>query len=123
MADVRPRLEVGIDCRDPEALVRFWTAALGYVRGSGNGQPYIDLCHPDGCDEALVVFLQRVPEPKQVKNRLHIDLYVAEPQPLVDRLVGLGGTTLGPPVQQGDGWFQVMADPEGNELCVCAETD
>lgn len=82
------RLEVGIDCRDPEALA---------------------------------VFLQRMPEPKQGKNRVHLDLYVPDAQAHVDRLVRLGATRLGAPQGEGDDWYQVLADPEGNELCVCTE--
>ena len=118
----RPRLEVGIDCRDPLALAGFWEAALGYARAEGDGHPYLNLVPPDG--EGPVVFLQRVPEPKAAKNRLHIDLYTRAPELLIERLIGLGATPLGPPVGPSDLWsFVVMADPEGNEFCVCREVD
>jgi hypothetical protein len=119
---MRPRVEVGIDCLDPFSLAPFWIAALGYTRGEGVGDPYLDLLPPDG--DGPVIFLQRVPEPKVGKNRLHLDLYTRAPELLVERLHGLGASLVGEPVGPADHWsFQVMADPEGNEFCVCRETD
>ncbi|MGA9776255.1 MAG: VOC family protein [Candidatus Dormiibacterota bacterium] len=119
MADPRPRLEVGIDCRDPFALAPFWLEALGYLEARGDGLPYLDLVPPPG---AVAVFLQRVPEPKQVKNRLHLDLFVGDPEELVDRLCHLGARRLGPPLGDTERWdWQLLADPEGNEFCVCRE--
>jgi Glyoxalase-like domain len=118
----RPRVEIGIDCNDPIALAPFWEAALGYTRGTGDGHPIVNLEPPD--DEGPRVFLQRVPEEKVVKNRLHIDLYTRSPDLLVERLTGLGASALGDPVGPPELWsFQVMADPEGNEFCVCREID
>jgi predicted enzyme related to lactoylglutathione lyase len=119
----RPRLEIGIDCPNPDALAPFWEFALGYRReeGESDDEMFIDLAPPDG--EGPVVFLQRVPEPKATKNRLHLDLYVAEPEAFMEQLEDLGALRLGEPVMEGDEWaFQVMADPVGNEFCVCRET-
>jgi glyoxalase superfamily protein len=119
---IRPRLELGIDCRDPMALATFWEAALGYIRAEGDGHPYLNLVPPDG--DGPVVFLQRVVEPKVAKNRLHIDLYTRAPELLVERLIGLGAALIGSPIGPSDLWsFVVMADPEGNEFCVCREVD
>jgi len=118
----RPRVEIGIDCHDPFALAPFWEAALGYGRAEGDGQPYLNLVDPDG--EGPTVFLQRVGERKGPKNRVHIDLYTRAPELLLERLLGLGATLLGDPVGATDLWsFVVLADPEGNELCVCREVD
>lgn len=117
----RPRLEIGIDCPDPDALAPFWEFALGYQRDESDGDAFIDLGPADG--EGPVVFLQRVPEAKATKNRLHLDLYVAEPEPFMEALEDLGAMRLGEPVIEGGEWaFQVMADPVGNEFCVCRET-
>ncbi len=117
----RPRVEVCIDCSDALRLAPFWIAALGYQTTSGDGQPYLDLVGPPG---SLRVFLQRVPEPKMVKNRLHLDLFSSEPERLVRELLGLGGRTVGPPFPDQERWeWQVMQDPEGNEFCVCREGD
>jgi predicted enzyme related to lactoylglutathione lyase len=66
------------------------------------------------------VLLQQVPEPKQAKNRVHIDLYAEDIEAEATRLVGLGAKRLsdGPMSEHGVCWI-VMADPEGNEFCVC----
>ena len=92
----RPRVEIGIDCLDPFALAPFWEAALGYMRAEGDGHPYLNLAPADG--DGPVVFLQRVPEGKGPKNRVHLDLYTRAPELLVERLVGLGGVLIGDPV-------------------------
>lgn len=114
-----PRLEVGIDCEDPLKLAPFWLAALGYQRTAGDGAPYLDLIGPRG---SLPVFLQRVPEPKRTKNRVHLDLFSTAPEELCQRLEAIGAITLGEPFGSGPDWeWQVMADPEGNEFCVCRE--
>lgn len=111
------RLEIGIDANDVELMAAFWQLALGYERGTGDGDPYLNLVPPDG--QGPVVFLQRVPERKVVKDRLHLDLYVDDPQAHVEQLVAAGASLLGPSGSDGDAWWQVLADPEGNELCVC----
>lgn len=82
--------------------------------------------HPDdpydpetGVGRGMRILFQSVPEPKTVKNRLHLDIhygpdrYEAE----ADRLAGLGATRLSEHDEQGSKWI-VMADPEGNEFCV-----
>jgi predicted enzyme related to lactoylglutathione lyase len=111
-----------IDCPDPVALAPFWAGALGYEVGDGDGRPYVNLVPPDG---APFVGLQRVPEPKTGKTRVHVDLYVPhdEAEAEVARLTRLGATVLQPPVRRGDGRFnfQVLADPAGTEFCVCAD--
>jgi predicted enzyme related to lactoylglutathione lyase len=68
------------------------------------------------------VYLQRVPEGKQVKNRVHLDLFVADAALLISELEALGARVLGEPQTGSEGgWWQVMADPAGNEFCVCLE--
>ncbi len=115
-----PRLEICIDCAEPRRLATFWAEALGYRIGGGEGDPYLNLLPPDGGQP--IVFLQRVPEPKRGKNRVHLDLYVDEPLPLVERLERLGARRVGEPVTDGSVFlFQVMVDPEGNEFCVCRD--
>lgn len=140
------KLQVTIDCIDPAALGQFWAAALGYVV-----QP-----PPDGFDSwpaaltawgvpesewnsanAVVdpagagprVFLQRVPELKTAKNRLHLDVGVsdgpmigaerkrAQVLPEVERIVELGASVVRE-VAEMDSFWVVMQDPEGNEFCV-----
>jgi hypothetical protein len=71
------------------------------------------------------MFFQRVPEPKSVKNRVHLDLATPaadssdraeEIDAFVERLTALGAHRLR--AVKEDGYFPVMADPEGNEFCV-----
>ncbi|CAN5190270.1 VOC family protein [soil metagenome] len=108
-------LVVVVDCRDPARMVAFWTAALGY-RKSGQGGPYVSLVPSDGDGPELL--LQRVPEPKVTKNRLHLDIRVADMRAEAQRLERLGARRLHdePLVERGWRWF-VLADPEGNEFC------
>ena len=83
------------------------------------------LRHPDDPADANNVgqgrriLLQEVPEPKTVKDRIHLDLIVGpEARPAeVERLVGLGASVLREVAEHGSE-FTVMADPEGNEFCV-----
>ncbi|MFD4138922.1 MULTISPECIES: VOC family protein [unclassified Streptomyces] len=65
------------------------------------------------------ILFQRVPEPKTVKNRLHIDLHSAPGSRPAEtaRLETLGATALREVKEPGGEWV-VMADPEGNEFCV-----
>jgi len=65
------------------------------------------------------VLFQVVPEPKTVKNRVHLDLHVGADRraEVVERLTGLGGTVLWHRDENGSTWV-TMADPEGNEFCV-----
>ena len=110
---------MGIDCRDPVGLAPFWLRALSYTETAGLGDPYLDLLPPPG---GVPVFLQRVEETKVVKNRVHLDLYTADPEGLVADLLKAGATLVGAPFGGRPWEWQVMADPEGNEFCVCRES-
>jgi hypothetical protein len=76
--------------------------------------------HPvSGIGQGGRVLFQRVPEPKTVKNRVHLDLHYGPERraEIVARLVELGATVLWTGQQGGSSWV-TMADPEGNEFCV-----
>jgi len=145
-------IAITIDCNDPAVLMRFWCQALGYVvqpppDGYGSWLAYwralripdeeLGDLEDDGntaiIDPAGVgprIWFQPVPEPKVVKNRVHIDIKTfdrSEPlvsrRPKVDaevsRLVGLGATIfnrLDP--ADSEYYAVVLQDPEGNEFCV-----
>lgn len=115
------RIEIGIDCNNPEALAPFWAAALGYRIGAlSSDGVYLAIVPPE--HDRPVVYFQRVPEAKQTKNRVHLDLWSHDPEDEIARLEGLGGSRLGDPVAGPSGnWWQVMLDPAGNEFCVCRE--
>jgi predicted enzyme related to lactoylglutathione lyase len=112
-----PQVGLVLDCRDPEALARFWSDALGYVIVGGVGS-YV-LLAPEGRPGPKLL-LQRVPEDKAVKNRMHLDLEVSDIEAVADRLVqlGAGRVSPGPQAEHASRWI-VLTDPEGNEFCVC----
>jgi hypothetical protein len=137
-----------IDCAHPARLAEFWALALGYVpapppTGFANWSEWLThhgvpeeewddgaiLTDPDGVGPSLS-FL-RVPEPKVVKNRVHLDVQVGGgrddapwemrwPRVIeaVGRLTAAGATVIGEVEQQGRPDHVVMADPEGNEFDV-----
>jgi predicted enzyme related to lactoylglutathione lyase len=106
-----------LDCTDPERLAAFWAPALGYVN-LGTAGSYVAL-FPDGRPGPKLL-LQRVPEPKTVKNRMHLDVEVDDIEAEADRLVALGATRVSeaPCSEHGSTWM-LMNDPEGNEFCIC----
>ena len=125
MARIR---DVVFDCRHPAPLARFWATALeGYavapydeaeldrLRAAGIDDPEDDptvLVEPSSGSGPRLWF-QRVPETKQVKNRVHLDLACADVRAEVLRLAGLGARVLA----EQQAWV-TMEDPEGNEFDV-----
>ncbi len=115
------RIEIGIDSCDPETLAPFWAAALGYEIGDLDFDGVYLFLLPRGPD-LPVVYLQRVPEAKQTKNRVHLDLFVPDLDHEVARLSTLGARSLAERRSlTGGATWQVMTDPEGNEFCICVE--
>ncbi len=106
--------DVVIDCADHGAVVAFWSAALGWERRELNEQ-YVVLVPPAG--SALPLIFQKVPEPKVVKNRVHLDFRAEAMADEVERLGALGAVRLAEHSLGSVRWT-VMADPEGNEFCV-----
>ena len=117
MTDNDAQLGLVLDCADPERLAEFWAPALGYLN-LGTAGAYVAL-FPDGRSGPKLL-LQRVAEPKAVKNRMHFDIEVANIHAESDRLVALGATRVSetPRSEHGSSWM-LMTDPEGNEFCVC----
>ncbi|HEX6517211.1 MAG TPA: VOC family protein [Nocardioidaceae bacterium] len=106
-----------IDCADPYSLAEFWSKVLD-VPMDPEDTPEGDEAGFEIAPGQNLLFL-KVPEPKQVKNRMHICL---EPQQRrdaeVERLLGIGATMYDDLRQpDGSGWA-VLRDPEGNEFCV-----
>jgi hypothetical protein len=140
-------VQITFDCSDPGGLAAFWADALGYrlddppagfeswdqaLEAMGvppeNRNDASAVVDPEGSGPRL--FFQRVPERKQVKNRVHLDVRaalglegearMAALEAEAERLVSLGATPLrryepAPPLVAG---HIVMADPEGNEFCL-----
>ena len=114
------RLVVVLDCLDPDKLADFWVAALEYDR-EPLSEPYIVLKPRAGAVGPELV-LQRVPEPKMTKNRMHLDMRIDNLASELDRLTALGASRLGDEIYEASFHWYVMADPEGNEFCVCQES-
>ncbi|MBC9823359.1 VOC family protein [Terrabacter sp. MAHUQ-38] len=111
------RIELTLDCCDLERTATFWRAALALdVDGEFDGR-FIALS-----GQGVTLTLQRVPEGKTVKNRMHLDLLVDHLLEEVHRLEQLGATRVTPVAREefGQAWF-VLADPDGNEFCVARE--
>ncbi|SER95655.1 VOC family protein [Actinokineospora terrae] len=109
---------VTIDCADPRTLAAFWTRALGFEVAQDFGGEFMFL-GPAGArqGEAVFVGLQRVPEERAGKNRVHLDFTTADRAAEVARLVDLGAVEVGAHDVPGLSWT-VLQDPEGNEFCV-----
>jgi predicted enzyme related to lactoylglutathione lyase len=110
---------------DVASLVRaadFWSAVLGYVREGDGGDRYLSLLPADGADGrdgvGAEILLQRVPDVKQGKNRVHLDLRTRDLDAEVARLTGLGAQLVTSEPVTESGWrWHVLADPDGNEFC------
>lgn len=114
-------IAISVDCSadDFEAVTTFWAAVLEYERVLPGY-----LVDPAGVRPRLSFDV--VPEPKVVKNRWHLDLYVENLEalePRVREIVELGATELHhfDSVTQGyTNVFTTLVDPGGNEFCICA---
>jgi predicted enzyme related to lactoylglutathione lyase len=110
---------VCVDTTDPARIAPFWEQALGWRRTHDSADEIV-LEPPEGSHEhgasPDLLFL-RVPEEKAGKNRLHIDLRPDDQAAEVVRLESLGARRVSVG-QAADVTWVVLADPDGNELCV-----
>jgi predicted enzyme related to lactoylglutathione lyase len=106
---------VTLDCSDPDSLAGFWSEALGYQE-IGRVENYVAL----GPGPGVIKFvLQGVPETKPGKNRMHLDLWVADIEAEAARLEAIGARRLQdkPFDEHGYLWYPLV-DPEGNEFFI-----
>jgi predicted enzyme related to lactoylglutathione lyase len=105
-----------VDATEPERLARFWCGLLDVTVETtiGDGQFVVLSATGDG----LTVGFQRVAEQKAGKNRLHLDLVVADLDEATAEVESLGGRWLEPGrTRELEGFqWRCMADPEGNEF-------
>ncbi len=122
-ARARPGLDsVVVDCTDPFRVASFWMQALDY-REHERGETGIEIVGRRDGD--IMLSFVTVPEPKTVKNRIHLDVRpTGSMEEEVRRMTGLGASTDGfieIPASAVDGqatFWTVMGDVEGNEFCV-----
>jgi hypothetical protein len=109
-----------IDAADPYAQTMWWEQVLEdfTVDDSWAMSPDDDECGLTGPDDRYLLFL-KVPEPKTVKNRMHICLRPTDRgrDEEIERILGLGATLVDD-LRNGERGWAVLADPEGNEFCV-----
>jgi len=141
-------VQITFDCADPGALAEFWAAVLGYqvqppppgfdtweAALAAFGVPESEwnsrsAIVPLDDETGPKVFFQRVPEPKSVKNRMHLDVRAAPGLTGDDRMDALEAEctrleALGAarayrvePDGRMEVGFITMHDPEGNEFCL-----
>ena len=109
-----PRFGLVLDCVDLERLAEFWANALGYVN-VGSAGAYVALYAREGNGPKLL--LQRVDEPKQSKNRMHLDIEVPNIPAEATRLTALGARPVSetPCSEHGSTWI-LMTEPRGQRV-------
>jgi predicted enzyme related to lactoylglutathione lyase len=105
---------LSIDCADPPAVARFWSEVLGRPvnPGASSDDAAIDATGPENGPRLA---FHKVPEPKTVKNRLHIDLRTNDFDAEAERLVSLGATRIRE-IEKPTVRWTTFGDPEGNEF-------
>lgn len=113
-------LEIAIDALDVAAIRPFWKAVLGYADEADHGGPEDAIVDPVG--QLPAVWFQRMDAPRPQRNRIHLDVTVAhdEAEARVRAALAAGGVLVS---AAGARSFWVLADPEGNEICVCTWLD
>ena len=113
-------VELAIDALDIPAIRSFWKVALGYVDDPMDPGPEGSLLDPAGQGPAL--WFQQMDTPREQRNRIHLDVDV--PHDEVDQrlaaALAAGGTLVSDAHARA---FWVLADAEGNEVCLCTWQD
>ena len=114
-------LEIAIDALDTATVLPFWRAVLDYVDAPADS---------DGAVRAVVdrarigpaVWFQEMDEPRPQRNRIHLDVTVPHDvaEARVAAALAAGGTLVSDAAARA---FWVLADAEGNEVCVCTWQD
>jgi len=111
-------LAVEIDCADAAALARFWADVLGRQVAEDSTSEHAVLLAGDDASGPRITF-NKVPEPKTVKNRLHLDLVSDTFDADAERLLSLGARRLRD-MQADKARWTTFADIEGNEFDLIA---
>ncbi|MGW4364438.1 VOC family protein [Nocardia takedensis] len=110
-------LEIAIDSMDHTAVLPFWRAVLAYVDDPDASDAIVD---PVG--QGPTIWFQRMDEPRPQRNRIHFDITV--PHDEADRRIraalDAGGVLVSDAAARA---FWILADAEGNEVCVCTWED
>jgi predicted enzyme related to lactoylglutathione lyase len=112
-------LGVAVDCADAAAVANFWAEVLGRQVAEHPTREHAVVLVDDGSIQGPRMAFHHVPEPKTVKNRLHLDLITTDFEAESDRLVGLGAQKVRD-IEQGGGRWTTFGDIEGNEFDLIA---
>jgi len=112
-------LALSIDCGNAGKLAAFWAAALSRPADPGATPESAAITPGDSGAPGPRLLFHQVPEPKTVKNRLHLDLISNTFEAESQRLVALGASRLRD-VTKGSARWTTFADPEGNEFDLIA---
>jgi 4a-hydroxytetrahydrobiopterin dehydratase len=111
-------LEIAIDALDIPAVRPFWQAVMGYgdEPGADGSQSGAGLADPVG--QGPTIWFQQMDEPRPQRNRIHFDVVVPhdETERRIQATLDAGGRLVNDTEAPA---FWVLADPEGNEACVC----
>jgi 4a-hydroxytetrahydrobiopterin dehydratase len=109
-------VEIGIDAMDIGAIRPFWKAIMGYTGELGSDGPEDSLIDP--LYQGPAIWFQQMDEPRPQRNRIHFDVVVPhdEAQRRMAAAIAAGGKLTYDAEAPA---FWVLADPEGNEACVC----
>jgi 4a-hydroxytetrahydrobiopterin dehydratase len=112
-------LEMAIDAMDIPAIRPFWKAVLGYAGEPGRDGPQDGIADPAG--QLPAIWFQQMDAPRPQRNRVHFDITVAhdEAELRVSAALAAGGRLVDDSFARS---FWVLADAEGNEVCVCTWT-
>jgi 4a-hydroxytetrahydrobiopterin dehydratase len=113
-------LEMAIDALDIPAIRPFWKAVMAYADEPGRDGPYDAIVDPAG--QLPAIWFQQMDAPRPQRNRVHFDITVAhdEAEARVRAALAAGGRLVDDSYARS---FWVLADAEGNEVCVCTWTD
>jgi hypothetical protein len=115
---------IAFDCRDVLRIAAFWSAVLGRPVDEGSSEFFASIGGTDAQRQEPALYFNKVPEPKQAKNGVHLDLVDPSPS-AVEELVALGATVVGDHQLRMRGAshsWTVLQDPEGNEFCIAAKS-
>ena len=104
---------ITFDCADAARVASFWSNVLDEPVDDGASPDFATITSSKAASWMFV----KVPEPKTVKNRVHVDLGTADLDAERQRLTGLGATHVADLDEGGTRWT-TLADPEGNEFDV-----
>jgi predicted enzyme related to lactoylglutathione lyase len=107
-----------VNCADLETMTRFWATALGLTPSSDGPEDDFRVLR----GERVNLSLQLADTPVTARDQMHLDLYSADVDGDVERLLALGASYVRRHEEAGD-TYVVLTDPEGNEFCVCAVPD